>query len=282
MLIRLIIKLAEAFPWLKRVLSRHWYRRLATEHKSEAWTFMNYGYASVNGGQPPLSLLPADEPDRYTMQHYHYIAGRIALEGLDVLEVGSGRGGGAAFVHRHFKPRQMTGVDFAEEAVRFSNRRHGAPGLTFVAGDAESLPFDDASFDAVLNVESSHCYASVPAFLGQVRRVLRPGGHFLFADLRRASKRDLLHRHMLESGMDVLDQEDITANVLEALRLDSERKAALIAQVIDKGKPAALNAFREFACVEGTRNYEAVRNRDIVYWRYLLRKPFGAKATSVA
>ncbi|QDU31359.1 Phthiotriol/phenolphthiotriol dimycocerosates methyltransferase [Anatilimnocola aggregata] len=56
-------------------------------------------------------------------------------------------------------------------------------GLSFVVGDAENLPFEDDTFDAVVNVESSHCYRSDPAFLAQVRRVLRTGGHVLFADL---------------------------------------------------------------------------------------------------
>ena len=50
-------------------------------------------------------------------------------------------------------------------------------------GDAENLPFDDASFDVVTNLESSHTYPDIRAFLGQVRRVLRPGGWFLHTDL---------------------------------------------------------------------------------------------------
>jgi SAM-dependent methyltransferase len=41
------------------------------------------------------------------------------------------------------------------------------------------------SFDAVINVEASHCYPSLPRFLAEVARVLRPGGHFLYADVRR-------------------------------------------------------------------------------------------------
>ena len=51
-------------------------------------------------------------------------------------------------------------------------------------GDAENLPFPDQSFDAVINIESSHCYPRFPRFLAEVARVLRPGGHFLYADLR--------------------------------------------------------------------------------------------------
>lgn len=56
--------------------------------------------------------------------------------------------------------------------------------MTFVHGDAENLPFPDESFDAVINVEAAHLYPDYPRFLREVARVLRPGGHFLYADLR--------------------------------------------------------------------------------------------------
>ena len=55
-------------------------------------------------------------------------------------------------------------------------------------GDAESLPFADESFDAVINVEASHAYPRLSRFLAEVVRVLRPGGHFLYADFRGRSE----------------------------------------------------------------------------------------------
>ena len=42
--------------------------------------------------------------------------------------------------------------------------------LSFVEGNAENLPFDDESFDLVYNVESSHCYGDMGAFIEQVHR----------------------------------------------------------------------------------------------------------------
>jgi fatty-acid O-methyltransferase len=57
-------------------------------------------------------------------------------------------------------------------------------GLDFVQGDAQNLHFPDQSFDAVINVEGSHIYPNFERFLGEVARVLRPGGHFLYADFR--------------------------------------------------------------------------------------------------
>ena len=35
-------------------------------------------------------------------------------------------------------------------------------------GDSENLPFEDNTFDAVLNIESSHCYASMDKFIKEV------------------------------------------------------------------------------------------------------------------
>jgi len=81
-------------------------------------------------------------------------------------------------------PASYTGLDLNPAGIAFCRKRHNVPGLDFVQGDAENLPFPDQSFDAVINIESSHCYPRFPRFLAEVARVLRPGGHFLYADLR--------------------------------------------------------------------------------------------------
>ncbi|MEE4247851.1 MAG: methyltransferase domain-containing protein [Kangiellaceae bacterium] len=52
-------------------------------------------------------------------------------------------------------------------------------------GDAENLSnIRDGIIDILINVESSHCYGNMPAFLREVERVLKPGGYFSFADFR--------------------------------------------------------------------------------------------------
>ena len=51
------------------------------------------------------------------------------LRDRDVLEVGSGRGGGASYISRYLQPRSMTGMDFCQEAVDLCNRHRLAPRL---------------------------------------------------------------------------------------------------------------------------------------------------------
>ena len=268
MFLRMLINLAQVSPWFKRFLWRHWYQYLAG-YKVADWQFMNYGYASLAEDAPQLELQAADEPNRYSIQLYHHVASRVSLTGLEALEVGSGRGGGASFVKRYLQPKQMTGVELSAEAVRFCRATHAVDGLVFVEGDAESLPFADDSFDAVINVESSHCYGSFPSFMKQVQRVLRPGGHFLFADLRSTTDRDQLHQAILDSGLALIEQEDITPNVLAALQRDSQRKTAMIQNFVG---PRLLSTFGQFAGLEGSDIYTGFKNGTLVYIRYLLRK----------
>ncbi len=91
---------------------------------------------------------------------------------LRILEVGSGAGGVTEFL-----AHPVTGVDSAFD--RTDERT--TSWLTRVPGAADALPFDDASFDAVLSVEMlEHLPADVrePALL-EMLRVLRPGGRLI-------------------------------------------------------------------------------------------------------
>ena len=63
---------------------------------------MNYGYFKENF-YPDLNLL--DEKERFPIHLYHHVSTQISLKGLKVLEVGSGRGGGASYIARYLMPK---------------------------------------------------------------------------------------------------------------------------------------------------------------------------------
>jgi ubiquinone/menaquinone biosynthesis C-methylase UbiE len=252
---------------VRRQVNRLFYNYLARLDRHGTVTLMNYGYSSP--GAEPVPLEPHDEPDRLCLQLYHHVASAIRLDGLDVLEVGSGRGGGASFVRRYLGPSSVTGVDYSDQAVAFCQCHHRVEGLRFVHGDAENLPFEDGSFDAVLNVESSHCYGEMKRFLGEVRRVLRPGGYLLWADHRQREHVGRVREDMRGTGFEIAQEEEITPSVLAAMARQGERNLSLINQGVPR---PARRIFAHFAGVEGTHIYNQLAGGHLVYLRMLLRR----------
>lgn len=103
-----------------------------------------------------LPLSESDEPNRYCIQLYHQTASQVDLTGKEVLEVSCGAGGGASYIARNLGPASYTGLDLNPASIDLCRAKHRLPGLQFVQGDAQNLPFPDESFDAVVNVEASH------------------------------------------------------------------------------------------------------------------------------
>lgn len=232
------------------------------------WRFMNYGYVALPD-ERPLSLDAGDEPERYPLQLYHFLAMLTPVEGRDVLEVGSGRGGGCYYLARYLGPQSVTGLDLAQSAVDFANRNWRHQGLRFVQGNAEQLPFGDGSFDVVINVESSHAYGSFIAFLSEVKRVLRPGGVFLITDMRKPEAMQDMIRDLRQSGLNMELETDITAQVVSALEIDDGTKRKRIARLV----PWWLSGpFAEFAGVTGSAIHRHLRDGDRVYYRWKLVK----------
>ncbi|SPH18428.1 Phthiotriol/phenolphthiotriol dimycocerosates methyltransferase [Defluviimonas aquaemixtae] len=191
--------------------------------------FMNYGFAyDETRDQPRLG--PEDEAERYCVQLYHAVASLVDLKGLSVLDVGSGRGGGASYVHRYMEPAATVGCDLCRNAVAFCERIYGGvAGLGFVRGNAMELPFTANAFDAVLNVESAHCYPDREAFVEEAHRVLRPGGHLLVADftpphMEPEAEKSGFETEIIRAGFHLDEVRDVTRNIVHGLDLDDDRR----------------------------------------------------------
>jgi SAM-dependent methyltransferase len=80
----------------------------------------------------------------------------------------------------------VVAFDATEPMLEKAKARCAKAGLTNVAfrsGDAENLPFDDASFDGVVTRLAIHHFANPQRALDQMFRVLRPGGTAVIVDV---------------------------------------------------------------------------------------------------
>lgn len=267
-MIKFIIYVLKRFAWFKRLNAKVTYELLAKRVPAAEWQFMNYGYVP-NTDEKPLNLPENPQIQKYPLQMYHYLALKTDIQGKQVLEVGSGRGGGAKHVASALNPGSYVGMDLAQNAVDLANGLHKLPNLKFIQGSAEEIPLSDNSIDVVLNVESCHAYGSVEKFISEVKRVLKPGGVLALVDFRDLDKMDVLRDQLKNSGLKWIEEENISSNVIQAIEAEDEVKKERIKKLFP---PKWQKLFGEFAGVVGSKFYNKLKSGTKVYHRFILKK----------
>jgi ubiquinone/menaquinone biosynthesis C-methylase UbiE len=120
--------------------------------------------------------------------------------GAAILEIGCGRGAGARIIHRAFRPRILHASDLdlqmlrkAEGYLPAEDRRP----FRFLTADVLNLPYGNASFDAVFGFGVLHHVPDWQSALGEIARVLKPGGTYFLEELYPGLYQNLLTRHIL-------------------------------------------------------------------------------------
>lgn len=135
-----------------------------------------------------LEKVKLKQRDMWGTANYASIGARILLvsellcEAVDlqggekVLDVACGTGNAALAAARRFA--RATGVDYQPRLLGLARSRAGAEGLEvdFREGDAEGLPFEDASFDVVLSACGAMFAPDQQKTADELLRVCRPGG----------------------------------------------------------------------------------------------------------
>lgn len=110
---------------------------------------------------------------------------QIDWQGKAVLDLGFAGGFMAEALAR--RGANVTGIDPAAEAIEAAraHARTGGLRIGYDVGVGEALPYDAASFDAVVCVDVLEHVADLKSVLAEVARTLRPGGMFLFDTISR-------------------------------------------------------------------------------------------------
>lgn len=253
---------------IRKTVWQLWYPFLTRRLHGEEVLFLNYAYDE----DPPMGipLAPGDELNRACIQLYHHVAAQVELRKKNVLEVSCGHGGGASYLTRTLQPENYTALDLNPSGIKFCRQRHHVDGLNFIQGDAENLPFESGTFDAVINVEASHCYPTFSKFLAEVARVLRPGGYFLYADFRFSERMGEWEKAIAAAPLKILHQRNINAEVLRGMDQNSLRSQSLTV----KHLPSFLHSLgADFAGVRGSRIHNALSSGELSYRSYCFQKP---------
>jgi 2-polyprenyl-6-hydroxyphenyl methylase/3-demethylubiquinone-9 3-methyltransferase len=139
--------------------------------------YNDYGHKWYTADDDPVALLRAEGKLKQG-----WIANRIN-KNLRILDVGCGAG----FLCNHLSTlgHTVTGLDISQTSLDVAAAHDQTKKVTYLAGDAYHLPFEDASFDVVTNMDFLEHVDQPGLSIQECARVLRPGGKFFFHTFNR-------------------------------------------------------------------------------------------------
>jgi len=128
-------------------------------------------------------MSPDRSPETLVDDELDVLAELVPIAGRDIVELGCGAARLARSLLERHPDSRVTGLE-VDERQHAKNLASPQPGLTFVSGGAQAIPFPDACFDVALMLKSLH-HVPMPLLaqaLDEAARVLRPGGYLYVSE----------------------------------------------------------------------------------------------------
>ena len=135
---------------------RHEYNQIASEYDSRWYSYIK---ATLNATLKRLDIIASDR----------------------LLDVGCGTASLFQTMFMKHTSIEMLGVDLSTEMLKIAHNKLGDK-ATFLAAEAQSLPFGSGSFDIVISCNSFHYWRRPEQCLSEIGRVLKPGGRIVITD----------------------------------------------------------------------------------------------------
>lgn len=143
-------------------------------------------------------------------------------QNLSWLDVGCGAGMLAQTVARNCAPSIVTGADPLEKSITAAKQHPDNKGIRFEVGDAQDLPFEDTTFDAVVSGLMIKFVPNKVKAIGEMKRVARPGSVIALYDWDMDSNMNTT-RHFWGAVADIIPErmEDRATNRTPMTEIDS-------------------------------------------------------------
>lgn len=126
------------------------------------------------------------------------------VKGKVVLDIAAGSGYGTKIMSK--SAQQVIGIDYFDEAVKYSKKHYSARNVTYKTGDAHNLPLQDDTIDVVVSFETIEHLTDPAQFIKEVKRVLKKDGIFIVSTPNDAEFMEGNEFHIHEFNLDELQK----------------------------------------------------------------------------
>ncbi|CAF3995431.1 unnamed protein product, partial [Adineta steineri] len=203
------------------------------------------------------------------------VLANVTLTDQNILEVGCGRGAGAAWCVRTYAPRSYVGIDASQNVINLCEQSYSTtPRLSFIIADPKTyLSFQNESMDVVLSIETTKIcdeIVAVKQFIDEMIRVLTPNGYFLWCGLCNVDGSNVLIDYLTANNTFIVKEKvNITRNVLHALDIQYNSRADFIERYV---QPADREYCGLLTGLPGTQLYDNMQQGRAEYWRVVFCK----------
>ncbi len=200
-----------------------------------------------------------------------------------VVDLGCGTGHFTPLIQNIFPSAQVIGVDLAEGMLGVAQEKNQQI-ETWVCGDAEKLPFANASVDIIFSSLALQWCNNLPELFSEIHRVIKPGGALIFSTLGSSTLHELrsawqqvdtdihvnqftssehVQKYLLRSGFS-LDRFEKKSSVLEFEKLSdlTRNLKALGAHNMNRGRATGLTGRKKIAAFKAA--YENLRHNNVL------------------
>ena len=162
-----------------------------------------------------------------------------------LLDAGCGTAPMVSLLSEKYPEAKFTGLDLTPDMIAQAKKK-GLQNAEFMVGDCEAMPFEDESFDIVINSQSFHHYPDPQAFFNEVARVLNPGGMLVLRDNTGARPIMWFVNHIELPLANLIGHGDVAAHTLDEVRGYCEAAGITVGKLEhQKGFRLHLVAFKE-------------------------------------
>lgn len=166
--------------------------------------------------------------------------------GGKILDVGTGRGEFIDLLKENLKDyTEIIGIDMNDIALENAKEEFKDDKIEFIKMDAESLNFEDNTFDMVCLSNSIHHLPNVQKVFNEMKRVLKPSGYFMLQEMfcDNQNKTQLTHVHFHHFNAEI-----------QTLTGGYHNKTLKKQEILDMGNSLGLENLIHFECIYGEDN----------------------------